>query len=289
MKRLIQWCKRNDILLGVHDSYGASYTCSPEFNTNDLIRHRTGEYWESIIWSGGQAHLICPNIFVEKHVKRDVPAVRALGLYGHHHIDAVGSFVTCYSKDHPLEKREDYINQVRKMFQITTQIMGSVSTEMPFGPYFDVVDGFFHSFSQPYDFHRASAIGRFFLDKSIPLLSIVVHGSINCGESGGAGSLLWLDWGLTLQSEVCRRPSPTFGIPSYEAVADALAQNYELYYGSENLVPRLASKWIEGRWEVSPGVHHTRYSDGTLVRVNTTTDTYKDLQPQSYKITWGTG
>jgi len=284
MKRLIEWCQTEDILLGVHDSYGGMYSCSPEFNTDDLVCHRTGEYWESIIWSGGQNHIICPKVFIEKHVKRDVPAVRALGIYGHHHIDAVGSFMTCYSKDHPLEKRKDYAGEVRRMFEISTDIIGSVSTEMPFGPYFDVVDGFFHSFSNPYQFHRASPVGRYFLDRSIPLLSIALHGSVNCGEEAGQGDLLHLDWGLTLQSEVCMRPSPAFGIVSYESAKDRLGDRYAKYYGTENLVPLLAGHWIEQRRELAPDVHATLYSNGMTVVVNRGKESWHGLAAGEYEI-----
>lgn len=284
MKRLISWCKEKDILLGVHDSYGAMFPASPEFNTEDLVCHRSGEYWESIIWSGGQVHVICPAVFVEKHVKRDLPAIRNLGVYGHHHIDAVGSFMTCYSKDHPLEKRADYVNGVRKMFEFATQTIGSVSTEMPFGPYFDVVDGFFHSFTHPYKFHRASDVGRYFLDRSIPLVPIALHGSVNCGENIGYHSLHHLDWGLTLQTEVCVRPSSAYGILTYDRQKEELAKRYELYYGPENLVQRFAGLWIEERRELAADVHTTRYSDGTRVVVNRGKESWNGIEPDSYRI-----
>jgi hypothetical protein len=286
-KRLIAWCRDSDILLGVHDSYGGAYTSSPEFNTDDLIRHRTGEYWESIIWSGGQCHALCPEVYIEKHVKRDIPAIRALGIYGHHHIDAVGSFMTCFSKNHPLERRADYVQRVREMFKFTVEQMGSVSTEMPFGPYFDVIDGVFHSYSQPFPWHQASAIGRYFLDRTIPLVSIALNGSVNSGASideCGCKGLHGIDWRLSPRYEVCVRPSPNFGIPSYAAVADQLAESYHINYGENNLSPRLARLTIEGRWEIAADVHVTRYSDGTTVSVNLSSEPLEDLPSQSYKI-----
>lgn len=284
-RKLIQWCKEHDILLGVHDSYGEAYSCSPEFDLKDIIRHRTGEPWQGVIWSGGQVHKICPSVFVEKHTKRDVPAIKALGLYGHHHIDAVGSFVTCFSKEHPLEKRADFIGQVRKMFQFTVEQMGSVSTEMPFGPYFDVVDGYFHSQTKPSAWHRASPIGRYFLDRTVPLLPIVLHGSVNCCESARhleANPLNAIDWGLSLQWEVCKRPSKSFAIPAYEEVAETMMQVYEQHY--EGLLQRLNPLTIEGRWELSSGVTRTRYSDGTTFSVNSTNAPCCGLEPMSCKV-----
>ena len=290
LRDLLAWCREHDIMLCVHDSYGAAYTCSPEFNVDHLIRHRSGEYWESIIWSGGQAHMICPKIWLEQHVKRDIPAVSALGIHGHHHIDAVGSFMTCFSHEHPLEKRADYIRYVRKMFEIAIEEIGSVSTESPFGPYFDVVDGFYHSYVHPYPWHLASPVGQWFFDRSVPLLSIALHGSVNCGvamEPELRYRLEVLDLGLSPQYEVCMTSSPTFGIRGYAEMADVLAETYRFCYGPDAFIPRLSRVMIEGRWELAPGVYRTRYTDGTEVRVNMTEQPFGELPAASFHVTPG--
>lgn len=287
MKRLIEWCRQRDIMLGVHDSYGGAYSCSPEFNVHDLVRHRTGEYWESIIWSGGQSHIICPRIFFEKHVKRDMPAIRKLGIYGHHHIDAVGSFMTCYSKEHPLQGRAEYAGYVRRMFEFAIQQIGSVSTEMPFGPYFDVVDGFFHSYSEPSPWHLASSVGQHFCDRVVPLLTIALHGSCRCGESIKGGPAKWLRhiaMGMLPQYEVCRRPSPSFGIPSYDKSAELLAEAYQVFYAQDRGLPRIAGCDIVAHRQPAPGVTETTYSDGSQLRVNATDDPSEDLPAMSYRL-----
>ncbi|HEY3377629.1 MAG TPA: DUF5696 domain-containing protein [Armatimonadota bacterium] len=287
MRDLIAWCHAHNILCTVHDSYGASYPCSPEHDLDSLIRHRSGEYWESIIWSGGQAHIICPKIWVEKHVKRDMPAIRDLGIHGHHHIDAVGSFMPCYAKDHPLEQRADYMQYVRTMFELAIEHFGSVSTEYPFGPYFAVVDGIHHSYVHPSPWHLASPVGQWFFDRCVPLLTIVLHGSVNCGLAVKPNlryRLEVLDLGLSPQSEVCVRSSPSFGIPAYADAADMLEEAYHFFYGAEGLLPRLNPLTIEGRWELAPGVNQTLYSDGTMVRVNASDEPYEDLPGGGYTV-----
>ncbi|MFH1498706.1 MAG: DUF5696 domain-containing protein [Verrucomicrobiota bacterium] len=286
-RELIAWCAQHDVMLGVHDSYGESYACSPDFDPADVIRHRTGELWQGVIWSGGQTHKTCPSVFVDKNTKRDVPRVRALGIYGHHHIDAIGSFMTCYSKDHPLEQRADFAREVRRMFTFIQDEMGSVSTEMPFGPYFDVIDGLFHSYSHPSTWHLASPVGRHFLDRSIPLLSIVLHGSVNCGE--GVDRLLddplhWLDWGLTPTWEVCMRPSPSFGINSYAKAAKDLAAIYARHFGSDNRIARLNALQIDGRWDLADGIARTLYSDGTYITVNRGSADWDGIPPNDCRI-----
>lgn len=271
LKQLLAWCREHDVLLAMHDSYGEVYRLSDEFDEDDLMRHRTGEYWEGIIWSGGQACRSCPSVFLEKHVKRDIPRTRALGLYGHHHIDAVGSFMTCYSEKHPVQKRQEYVGYIRLMFEYISQQMGSVSTEMPFGPYFDVVDGFFHSYSRPSKWHLASPIGMYFYDRIVPLLTVALHGCVNCLESIKTYQdhpLSWLAMGMAPQYEVCYRRSDNFGIPAYNDVAQTMADMYDLYYGNEGYHLRLSRLMIQGHWEIRDGVTRTLYSDGTEVDVD---------------------
>jgi len=292
MRELIAWCRENDILLGVHTSHNAAYSCSDEFDIDELIRHRTGEYWESIIWSGGQAHRICPCVSLEKYVKRDVPALGRLGFHGHHHYDAVGGFVCCYSPQHPVPLRSEYMRLTREEFQVALDVMGSVSTEMPFGQYFGVVDGFFHSCSRPGAWHRNCAVGRHFLDRVVPMLGVALHGSHNCCESIGPGKgtepsermLGMLDLGLGPQYEVCMRPSPSFGIPAYAGQAELLEDAYRFAFGPEGYMTRLAMHSIQGRWEPAPGVSRTLYSDGTVVLVNRSDRDFDGVPPGAYTI-----
>ncbi len=276
MREVIAFAREHDIQLGVHTSHGGAYTCSDEFNVDDLVRHRSGEYWESVIWSGGQAHRVCPAVSLEKLVKRDVPALHELGFYGHHHYDAVGGFMCCWSPLHPVTQRGQYIALQRKEFEVAIDVMGSVSTEMPFGQYFDVVDGFFHSYSRLSAWFRNCAVGQHFCDRVVPMLGIALHGSHKCAESIGHGKdrtdedrmVDLLDLGLAPQYEVCMRPSPAFGIPSYDKSADLLANAYRFAFGPDGYMDRLTMHDIESRTEPLPGVTCTRYSDGTVVTVN---------------------
>ncbi|MFA6290392.1 MAG: DUF5696 domain-containing protein [Victivallales bacterium] len=286
-RNLIAWCKAHDVQLGVHDSYGGAYSCSPEFDVKDLICHRSGEYWACIIWSGGRSHIICPAVFLDKHVKRDVPAIAALGLHGHHHVDAVGSFMPCFSPEHPVEQRSAYVDYVRQMFTYINASIGSVSTEMPFGPYFDVVDGFYHSYVNPSPWHLASPVGRYLYDRTVPLLMVALNGSLKCCEGvrvdAGYRAML-ADLGVSPQGEVSWLPSKPFGISSYETLADLLADTYKNCYGESSQLARLRCLEIEGRWEIIPGVNRTRYSDGTEVTVNRTDKPCEGLAPYAVSI-----
>jgi hypothetical protein len=295
MKELIAWCKTSDILLGVHTSHNSAYPCSDEFSVDDLVRHRSGECWESVVWSGGHMQRLCPTVSLNKHVKRDLPALARLGFHGHHHYDCVGGFVCCYSPQHPVRLRSEYMELIREEFRVALDQMGSVSTEMPYGQYFGVVDGFFGSFSSPSRYLRNCPVGRYFLDRPVPMLGIALHGSHNCCESvrpangsePQARLLELLDLGLAPQHEVCMRPSPAFGIPAYADRATLLEEAYRFTFGPEGTMTRLGMLDIEGRWELAPGVSRTRYSDGTEVWVNRGEDAYGDLPAGQFRLNRG--
>jgi hypothetical protein len=287
MRELIAWCKDRDILLGVHTSHNGAYRCSDEFSEDDLVRHRSGEYWESVVWSGGQNHRICPEISLNKHVKRDLPALAELGFHGHHHYDAVGGFMCCYSPAHPVRQRAQYMELIRKECRVALRTMGSLSTEMPFGQYVGVMDGFFHCHSDPAPFLRACPIGQYFLDRPVPMLAVALHGSHHCCEAVGDRDrmLKLLDLGLAPQFEVCMRPSPEFGVRAYREQADMLAQAYDFSFGPNGYMPRIGKLDIAGRWEPAHGVTCTRYSNGTEVWVNRSAADFDGVPAGS--VRWG--
>lgn len=286
MRDLIEWCRENDIMLGVHDSYGASYSCSPEHNTDDLIRHRTGEYWESVIWSGGRSHKICPSVYVEKHVRRTIPRIADLGVHGHHHIDAVGSFMPCFSEDHPLPRRSGTIRCNRRMFGIATEVMGSVSTEMPFGSYFDVIDGVYHSFTTLFSFHAACRAAAF-CDRLVPISAIVLHGSVKLmrgvgGETDGGTHMA--AFGLSPQWEVSKRPAPHFGITTYDEAKDKLISFYHTFYGEQGLSLLLEDKRLKSVHEPAEGVRCLRYEGGYEVIANESEHEFDGLAPGTFEL-----
>ena len=288
MKELIAWCKTRNIMLGIHDSHGAAYSCSPEFDINDLIRHRSGEYWESVIWSGGQAHRICPAVFLKKYVRRDIGEVAALGIHGHHHIDAVGSFMPCYSKDHPLPLRSQTIECCREMFNIATSVMGSVSTELPYGSYFDVIDGIYHCYKNPSPWHLASP-AALFRDRSIPLLHIALHGSVklSMGIKTGKDQVAEMaSWGIAPQWEVGMRASPHFGIAAYPAVKDQLIDVYRRSYGEEGYCLDTEALPIENYREISAEIQETEFENGVVLTVNRGKTPAKNLPPRSVTISF---
>lgn len=280
LRELVAWGKEKDVMMGVHTSFFGTFSCSPEFSMDDVVQHPTGEHWQGVIWSGGQSYTPCPTA-MHRFVERDMEKLRELGFHGHHHFDAIGGFMPCYSERHPLKTRPAYIEAVRKNVRLGVEALGSVSTEMPFGQYFSVMDGFYHSFSKTYSFHQGCLVGRYFLDRVIPLVEIALHGSHQCGETVGdkARMLHNLSFSLSPHFQVCRRPSPEFGVPTYECTSEMLAEAYAFTYGPEGYMTRIGKLDIEAFWDLAPDVTRTRYSDGTEITVNQSEKAYDGLAP----------
>ncbi|MBA3684895.1 MAG: hypothetical protein H0W72_06600 [Planctomycetes bacterium] len=287
MRDLVEWCRARGVQLGVHTSHSGTYQCSDEFTFDDVIRHRTGEPWQSIVWSGGQGFRVCPRISLEKYVKRELPRLAALGIHGHHHYDAVGSFELCHAHDHSVTTRCEYFGLIREEFKVAQRVMGSVSTEMPFGPYLDVVDGFFASYAKPFPWHLASPIGRHFYDRSIPLLAVAIHGSHNCcefTEGGDAWRLQMLDMGTRPQMEVSMRACPPFGIAAYADRKDLMAETYRCFFAAGGLLERIGQADIVARRELAEGVSDTLYDNGVRVLVNRSQTACDGVAPMGFRL-----
>ncbi len=287
MRHFAAWCRRRDVMLGMHTSHSAVYSCSDEFTLDDVVVHRSGEHWQGIVWSGGRVYRVCPQVSLQRYVRRDLPQLAALGIHGHHHYDAVGGFMLCHAPAHPVTSRSHYIDLVREECRVALRTMGSLSTEMPFGQYFDLMDGFFHSFVHPCPWHLASPVGRHFYDHTVPLLSVVLHGSVNCGEAmrpGRAWQLEALDMGVTPQTEVSMRACRPFGIPAYADRADLIAQTYAFFYGESGVQTRLGGAAIVSRRELAPLVSRTCYDNGMVVCVNRSQTALGALAPMSFTI-----
>ena len=122
---------------------------------------------------------------------------------------------------------------------------------------------------------------------TVPLLTVVLHGSCNCGqtmENGRAWQLEMLDLGTTPQTEVSMRACPPFGIPAYAGRAELMAETYRFFHGPDGVLRRMGQADIERRRELAEGVTETQYDNGLTVRVNRTPQPFGDLPSMSFTI-----
>lgn len=272
LRSLIHWGKARNIHIGVHDNYSDSYACGDDFDLANVIVGRDGKHWRNVPWAGGFNWRLCPLKSVD-HARRDMPRIAELGVKANYYMDAIGALSTCHSKDHPADRCQ-IMQAYRSLFELAQQEFETVSTEIPFGPYLDLMDGVY----MPHCVESSRKWTDFvdqFVDEHVPALAIVLHNGIRYHLShelalqGRKGALMDCIWGAMPFVEIAYEHVPgAHGMPKYEQVRDYVLASWELCCGQ--LADR-AYVDIESINQVSESVWHTRYADGIVVQTDLST------------------
>ena len=90
---------------------------------NYLLVKKDGAFNTYTTWGGGNMYETCPKEMYERFPKVDFPKLRDIGFRGLHYVDVYSTVNprTCYSKDHPLNKRQfaDWVNKITEYSQET--------------------------------------------------------------------------------------------------------------------------------------------------------------------------
>lgn len=184
-RRLLQWAKTQNILLSVHDNCYDAYRRADNFDEKDLIVLGDGKIWRNIPWSGGHSYKICP-LRGANYLKEDFRKMRELGIDGHYYLDALGAFYPCESSEHPANRKE-FLGAMREILKFTRLSFGSLNVEIPFGPFFDIIDGTYLD-DNVYFLDAHSDFRKHWIDETVPFLAIALHNSVRYQSSGGGKS-----------------------------------------------------------------------------------------------------
>jgi hypothetical protein len=215
-RELIEWGQEEGIIISVHDNIYDSHEIGEDFRRDELIVLRDGSEWRNIPWGGGLTYKLCP-ICVPRLVERDFPKMKAMGINGNYYLDAVAAFFPCHSPVHPANRGE-FIAAMRKVFTYTRNLFGTLSLEVPYGAYFDLMDGVYTDDSimgldQFTDFRKN------FIDEVVPFLPVALHNSIRYNRTGKgrADALRALAWGAMPFIEIAARSTEgAHSMPLYE-------------------------------------------------------------------------
>ncbi|HEY3333242.1 MAG TPA: DUF5696 domain-containing protein [Capsulimonadaceae bacterium] len=268
LRSLITWGNENGMIISVHDNALDSYEIGDDFCPDDGLVLRDGSRWRNIPWSGGFNWRMCP-IPAMRHVRRDYTRMKDLGIDGHYYIDALAAFNTCHSPDHPAD-RQHYIAGVRDIMQFTRDLFGTLSTEVAFGAYFDLMDGVYID-------DRASWMDGFtdfghkYVDEVVPFLPVVLHNSVrfsrsNDSSDGKVGALRSLAWGAMPFIEVSARPAKkNHARPTYGEVEEFSREAYRLCCIEHG---DLIEVDLDDVVEIEHDLFVTRYANGVELLVN---------------------
>lgn len=157
----------------VHTNSSEMYQISADWDENDLIVTKEGEYSkDEILWGGGQPFHICP-IRTIRYTDRNLEAVKEMGFKGVHYIDVLTNFSprNCYSKAHPVTARES-AELICKIGQKTRDLFGGFACEGGFDFAADVLDYVLYTSYNLYGEQHPMC------DETLPFWQLVYHGSI---------------------------------------------------------------------------------------------------------------
>ena len=274
MRALIAWGKEHNVIVTVHDNFQDSYEVGADFTHADGLVLRNGQTWRNVPWCGGFNWRMCPLASI-RHAERDLPKMKAMGIDGNYYLDALAAFNTCHSPEHPANRAE-YIAGFRKILTMTRKLFGTLSLEVPFGPYFDLLDGVYIDDGAPW-LDNFTPFRRQFVDEVVPFLPIALHNSVryqrSAAGSGRVAALRALAWGAMPFIEVSARSAKeAHAMPTYEQSAEFARAGWQLCcaeYGD------LVEQDLENVETLGPDLFRTTFGNGTVLLVNASNEPAK--------------
>lgn len=267
---LIAWGHKHEVVVSVHDNYSDSYVNGDDFSYDDVIVLRDGRKWRNAPWAGGFNWRICP-LQSMRHAQRDLPRMKELGISGNYYLDAVAAICTCHSPNHAAN-RQQMFEGFRAIFSYVRELFGTLSTEVPFGIYYDLMDGVYIEDSYQW-LERFTDFGAHFIDDLQPFLPVVLHNSIRYqrhsdSRQGRVGALRTLAWGAMPFIEIsARKVAHNWAMPNYDELAEYANAGYQLCceeFGD------LIEQDLENIKEITRDVFITSYAGGVRLFINAT-------------------
>ena len=283
---LISVAKELGYKITCHTNSTDAYTIANNFDKNDLVINKKGEYyWRDAYWAGGKAYQICPECSL-RLAKETLPAVKELGFSGTHYIDVITSVMpyTCYSSLHPLNKKQA-VEKWNELFSYAKDLFGGISCENACDHTmkdcnFVLYVSFFNGELPKY------------VDESVPFWQIVYHGivvsnphatTVNAIASGKEKILKTIEYGgrpvIYYYSKFVNDGKNWISDKDFladnddqiERTSSLAAEEYKIFAP----LAHLQYEFMEEHEKLSQNVYRTTYSDGTKVTVDYNKLTYE--------------
>jgi len=265
-RELIAWSRSQGLIMTVHDNIYDSHEVSDDFRRDELVILRDGTEWRNIPWAGGLTYKLCP-ICASRVVEKDFPKMKAMGIDGNYYLDAIAAFFPCHSPVHPAN-RSAFIAAMRRVLTYTRNLFGTLSLEVSYGPYFDLMDGVYVDQS-PMWIDQFTEFRRNFVDDMVSFLPVALHNGIryNSEGKGRADALRALARGAMPFIEVCARPAAGAHVtPTYENLREFARESYILCCEEHS---DLQMEDLESIECLSPDLSCTQYANGVRLLINT--------------------
>ena len=277
----------------VHTNSSEMYRISADWNEDDLIVTRDGDYSkDEILWGGGQPYHICPKQ-TGRFNDRNLEDIKKMGFKGLHYIDVFTNFPprNCYSKKHPMTARQsaEVICSIGKKAE---ELFGGFACEGGFDYAADVLDYVLYTSYNLYGKQHPVC------DETIPFWQLVFHGSILYNPSTETVNYCAKDEKSHLKFiEYGGRPLGYFNSKYVDEggcgnwmgeedllcgtdgqLSDSLDKIKDMYDEYQKLYVLQYEKMLRHE-KISDGVYKVTYSDGTTITVDYNKETFKVEKP----------
>lgn len=259
-RELVEAIQRAGYRCGIHANYKDVYRCSPDWDESYIQVNEYGELRFHGAWMGGYSYQGLPHEMWRRFARRDLPRVRALGVYGHHYFDAIGSVMEeTFAPGQRITRRE-YCEGMLQYIREGEEIFGSVGTETYIAPLIGTICNVGHCYikgnGRPYTDGKNGYSLHGLIDHFVPVQMMVLHGL--CFYGGGP--------------EVAGRPEAGFWeTPTREKVE----QFKRAWDASAEWRGDLDWEFFTDHRYVTPDVSRSTFSDGTVIWVNRSRTPYR--------------
>ena len=290
LKELIAYAINHGYQIVPHDNVTDGYRNSPDFDYEFVARQNNGEPLAAGIWGGGQSYKFCPLVYLNRY-GYEFEKIMTLGFAGSYYLDAQSTVLWhCESQKHPADEKQ-FAMAFSRITSIPREIFGAIAIELATTyslPFIDEVARIHNAFSNPLLVNRCSEEFRSIFTRGVPFNHLAVHGLVlyqdrwihEYTQNGGTiehGRLVELIIGARPSMEISYLPSPNSD--NYLSSIPEAAKSYRWCFDEL----KVQAEFIEGFEEIAPGVYSITYSNGMVLKVNTSNNTFENIKAQRHR------
>ncbi len=284
LKEAIAYAQANGYQIVCHQNYSDAYRASQIgglWDENYLLVKKDGNFNTYTTWGGGNMYETCPKQMCERFPDVDFPKLQALGFRGLHYIDVYSTVNprTCYSKEHPVDKRE-FAYWTNEIMRKASDAFGGFASEGGFDYCIRYLD-----FALYISFQKPDGALPALVERHVPYWQLVYQGIVMSNPFADTTN-------YTLKSPVARLKTIEYGARPHfyfyskfrteganwmgdaditcatdEELRESVSKIKEGYDEFKKL-ERLQFEFMTSHDQLAEKVFKTGYSDGTEIVVN---------------------
>ena len=260
-RALIEHGTRLGFQMNTHDNHLSAYTCSPDFDVEQVIHDQWGQPMGLGEWGGGITYILNVLALPREWIAGQMRGLQALGMRGMAYLDGMGN--PLYRDYHPRHRmsRTGYAQGVARLLEIAKEVYGAAGTECGFLYATLPADCICYTGwnnRRGWPEWPVSAL----MDKGVPVYLMALHGLmfIENRDENWRGTMDSVLWGGHPRTEWSAHPG-IMPVADTDFIA-RLKAKFDLAIGQFGY---LQAQEITHFCEPDTGMQQTTFSDGTVI------------------------